>query len=98
VLGLLVSALHPALRRTYMKRLSGLCLLAFALVGCSSHQSAKLQSPDQNPSARLKTSASQSEADKVIAQAKQHYFLGEQELNLGHLDKAKNEFNASLDV
>src|SRR5205809_368910 len=82
-----------------MRRLSGLlCLLAFALSGCGSHQSTKLHSPDQKPAAQGKQTLAKNESEQVIAQARQHYFLGEQELNLGHLDKAKDEFNASLDV
>ena len=34
----------------------------------------------------------------MIAEARQHFFQGERELNLGHLEKAKQEFDASLDV
>jgi membrane-bound lytic murein transglycosylase D len=40
----------------------------------------------------------QSEAEKVIAQARERYFAGERELNLGHLEKAKEEFDSSLDI
>ncbi len=40
----------------------------------------------------------QSQTDQVIAEARQHYFQGERELNLGHLEKAKGEFDASLDL
>ena len=34
----------------------------------------------------------------MIAQAREHFFIGERELNLGHLEKAKDEFDKSLDI
>jgi membrane-bound lytic murein transglycosylase D len=42
--------------------------------------------------------AKSSPIDQVIAEAREHFFIGERELNLGHLDKAKEEFDKSLDV
>lgn len=83
-----------------MKRRSWLLALTmFALWGCGSeHRAANFQESIVAPAASKAPATGKSEADQVIAEARQHYFLGERELNLGHLDKAKDEFNASLDV
>lgn len=83
-----------------MKRYSWLLgLLLIGLGACGSgHRGAQLQEPFVPPAAPPVQSAPSSEADKVIADARQHYFVGERELSLGHLEKAKDEFNASLDV
>ncbi len=75
------------------------CVLCFiGLWGCgSSRKTMIISKPVQSPG----KSVSQPESttvETVIASAKHHYFLGERELNLGHLEKAKAEFDASLDV
>src|SRR5438093_1018604 len=50
-----------------MRRLSGLlCLLAFALGGCGSHQSAKLHSPDQKPAAQNKQTLAKNESEQDL--------------------------------
>src|SRR5215471_2224544 len=66
--------------------------------GCgSAKQNVQIQQPIPPPKPQVNQTSS-TDADRVIAEARQHYFLGEQEVNLGHLEKAKEEFDASLDV
>jgi membrane-bound lytic murein transglycosylase D len=78
--------------------LSLMCALLVGLWGCgSSKNTVHLVKPPQKPAAPV-AKASSTPVDDVIASARQHYFLGERELNLGHLEKAKQEFDASLDV
>ena len=73
-----------------------ICLIG--LWGCgSSKKSAVLRKPVLVSRTNVSTSSSR-DVETVIASARQHYFLGERELNLGHLEKAKLEFDASLDV
>src|SRR5262249_22316396 len=80
-----------------MKRWIGLVLMG--LLGCgSSHHMTAAKAPTPSPAPVVARTAQPSEADQVITQARQHYFVGERELSLGHLEKAKEEFNASLDV
>jgi len=75
-----------------------ICLLVTGLWGCGSSKSAvHFANPAQKPEA-VAAKAPTNPLDEVIAGARQHYFLGERELNLGHLEKAKLEFDASLDV
>lgn len=83
-----------------MKRYSWiLCLFLIGFGACSSgHHGARLQEPFAPPSAPPVQNAAATGVDKVVAEARQHYFVGERELSLGHLEKAKDEFNASLDV
>ncbi len=77
--------------------LSLICLLAVCVLSCgSAHKTVQVQPPVQAPQNVAKAQAS--ESDQTIAQARQAYFLGERELNLGHLDKAKEQFDASLDL
>src|SRR5687767_9493659 len=85
-----------------MKKLNLLGLTCFVclfgLLGCgSSKKSVVVSKPVQN-SGKALTKPKSTAVDAVIASARQHYFLGERELNLGHLEKAKVEFDASLDV
>jgi peptidoglycan lytic transglycosylase D len=85
-----------------MKKLNLLgltCLICLiGLSGCgSSKKSVRVSKPVLKPKAPTVVTRS-STPDQVIASARQHYFLGERELNLGHLEKAKVEFDASLDV
>ena len=84
-----------------MKKLNLLsltCLLCLLGVwGCGSSKKVVVASkPAQKPAPAVAQKAST--VDAVVASARQHYFLGERELNLGHLEKAKTEFDASLDV
>jgi membrane-bound lytic murein transglycosylase D len=73
-----------------------ICLIG--LWGCgSSKKSAVLKKPGQ-ASRTAVSNPNSTGVDAVIAKARQHYFLGERELNLGHLEKAKVEFDTSLDV
>ena len=76
-----------------------ICILAlFGLWSCgSSKKEARIHTPAPPPPVAV-APAGVNEADKVIAEARQHFFTGERELNLGHLEKAKEEFDASLDV
>jgi membrane-bound lytic murein transglycosylase D len=84
-----------------MKRLSILRTMSLiAILGiwaCGSNKKATVFKPAQ-PSHPVATASKSGDVDQVITQARQHYFLGERELNLGHLEKAKEEFDASLDV
>lgn len=84
-----------------MKRITTLslvCLWAlWGLFGCSSgHKTVSTPALTHAPSTVAKAQAS--ESDVVIAQARQAYFVGERELNLGHLEKAKEQFDSSLDI
>jgi peptidoglycan lytic transglycosylase D len=80
-----------------MKRWFGLVLMG--LLGCgSSHHMTAAKAPAPPPAPVVAHTTPPSQADQVITQARQHYFVGERELSLGHLEKAKEEFNASLDV
>ncbi len=85
-----------------MKKLnlySLLCLVVLlGMLGCgSSAKTTAVKSPMQT--APVGSSSEDSvKLDQVIATARQHYFLGERELDLGHLEKAKEEFDASLDL
>ena len=73
-------------------------LILLGMWGCgSSKQEARIHTPEKPP-APVSSPATTSEAEKTIARAREHYFLGERELDLGHLEKAKTEFDASLDV
>jgi peptidoglycan lytic transglycosylase D len=75
-----------------------LCLLMGGLWACGGgHKKTAVATPVKAPATKA-APISQSPADQVIAQARQHFFQGERELNLGHLEKAKEEFDASLDV
>src|SRR3972149_8043916 len=65
--------------------------------GGQAKTTASLEKPVQAPLADPSKIAA-IEIDQVIAQAKEQYFLGERELNLGHLEKAKSAFDASLDI
>jgi peptidoglycan lytic transglycosylase D len=84
-----------------MKKLNLLCLICLlgtGLWGCGSSKNAvRAAAPTQKPTPVAQKSGASS-VDDVIASARQHYFVGERELNLGHLEKAKVEFDASLDV
>jgi membrane-bound lytic murein transglycosylase D len=84
-----------------MKKLNLLgliCLFMIGLWGCGSSKSVvRVTSPASTP-LPVAEKATSNPVDDVIASAKQHYFVGERELNLGHLEKAKVEFDASLDV
>ncbi|MCI0411650.1 LysM peptidoglycan-binding domain-containing protein [bacterium] len=75
------------------------CLICLVgLWGCgSSRKTVVLSKPAQNTGTVVsKPNATPVEA--AITSARHHFFLGERELNLGHLEKAKAEFDASLDV
>src|SRR5262245_37866769 len=75
-----------------------LCLLLGGAWSCGGgHKKTAVATPVKAPAA-APAPVSQTPADQVIAQARQHFFQGERELNLGHLEKAKEEFDASLDV
>ena len=76
-----------------------LCIFALSgLWGCgSSRKEAHIATPAPTPPPAA-TPAEQSDADRVIDEARQHFFTGERELNLGHLEKAKEDFDSSLDV
>jgi membrane-bound lytic murein transglycosylase D len=79
--------------------LSLTCLLCLVwLWGCgSSRKTIVLSKPVQNNGA-VAPKSNTTPIDAAITSARHHYFLGERELNLGHLEKAKAEFDASLDV
>jgi membrane-bound lytic murein transglycosylase D len=67
------------------------------LWGCGSSKKVIVSKPTQvSPPAPKKEAAVT--VENVIARARQHYFVGERELNLGHLEKAKEQFDASLDL
>ncbi|MCI0445949.1 LysM peptidoglycan-binding domain-containing protein [bacterium] len=74
-----------------------LCLLLGGTWACGGHKKTALATPAKAPVAQAAPVA-QSATDQTIAQARQRFFQGERELNLGHLEKAKQEFDASLDV
>jgi membrane-bound lytic murein transglycosylase D len=82
-----------------IKTLSLLCFLGgWVLYGCgSAHHEGSIAKPVLAPQPAPVKSGTP-EVDKVIAKAREHYFLGERELSLGHLEKAKTEFDASLDT
>ena len=63
-----------------------LSVLLIGLGACgSSHHGAQMQEPFAAPVAAPVASPASSEADKVISYVRQHYFVGERELSLGHL-------------
>lgn len=76
-----------------------ICILALSgLWGCgSTKKEARIYTP-ATPPPPVAAPVEPSDADKAIAEARQHFFTGERELNLGHLEKAKDEFDSSLDV
>lgn len=82
-----------------IKRLGLLCLLGgWLILGCgSAHKQAAVTKP-VTPEKPAAAKQGDPEVDRLIAKAKEHYFVGERELNLGHLEKAKVEFDASLDL
>ncbi|HSP07027.1 MAG TPA: hypothetical protein VLR94_07605, partial [Acidobacteriota bacterium] len=84
-----------------MRRLAkgSLCILfLLGFWGCgSAKKEARINTPLPTPPP-VAAPAPPTEADKAIADARQHFFTGERELNLGHLEKAKEEFDASLDL
>lgn len=80
------------------KTLGLLCLLSWGAWGCGSAKTnATFDKPAVAP-APVVAKAPVSEADQTIANARNRFFQGERELNLGHLEKAKAEFDASLDI
>ena len=79
--------------------LSLTCLVClFSLWGCGSSKKTVSVSNTVQNSGKATTKSQTLSVDAVIASARQHYFVGERELNLGHLEKAKTEFDASLDI
>jgi membrane-bound lytic murein transglycosylase D len=73
-------------------------LLSGGIWACGGgHKNTAIVTPAKTP-AKSTAPAKSSPADEVIAQAREHYFIGERELNLGHLEKAKEEFDKSLDI
>jgi membrane-bound lytic murein transglycosylase D len=75
-----------------------LCLLLGGACACGGgHKKTAVATPVKSPAVAT-APVRQSQTDQVIAEARQHFFQGERELNLGHLEKAKEEFDASLDV
>ena len=75
-----------------------ICLLVTGLWGCGSSKNAVRVAAPVHKQGTVVAKTTTSPVDDVIASARQHYFVGERELNLGHLEKAKVEFDASLDV
>jgi len=84
-----------------MKRLNLILMSLFAigfLWGCgSARKTAGVEKPVHPPNENA-AATRVGEAEQAIAGARQKYFLGERELNLGHLEKAKEQFDASLDI
>lgn len=84
-----------------MKRLNLILISLFAIGlswGCgSAKKTAGVEKPIHPPN-EVAAATQVNEAQQVIANARQQFFLGERELNLGHLEKAKEQFDASLDV
>ena len=75
------------------------CLLfLLGVLGCGSSKKVVVASKSVNKPAASPSKPATTTVESVIASARQHYFLGERELNLGHLEKAKTEFDASLDI
>ncbi len=80
------------------RTLALLCLLGWGAWGCGSAKTTASFSQPAKPPAPVVAKAPVSEVDLTITSAKERFFQGERELNLGHLEKAKEEFNASLDI
>src|SRR5262245_3394319 len=81
------------------KSLGLLCLLGLGLWGCGSAKTnTNFDKPATPPAPVVAKTTPVNEVDQTIANAKNHFFQGERELNLGHLEKAKTEFDASLDI
>ena len=79
-------------------KILSLCLLLGGAWACGgAHKKTAVVTPVKAPAAAT-APVRQTQSDQVIAEARQHFFQGERELNLGHLEKAKEEFDASLDV
>jgi membrane-bound lytic murein transglycosylase D len=79
-------------------KILSLCLFLGGAWACGGgHKKTAVVTPVKAPAAAT-APVRQTQADQVIAEARQHFFQGERELNLGHLEKAKQEFDASLDV
>lgn len=80
-------------------RFTLLILISLVTVwGCgSANKNVQIQQPVPPPKPQVAQTSS-TDADRVIEEARQHYFTGEREVSLGHLEKAKEEFDASLDV
>ena len=81
-----------------MKTLGLICILAVVVVGCGSAKMKTTFNKPAEPPAPVVAKTPPNPVDQTIASAKEQFFQGEQELNLGHLEKAKQEFDASLDI
>jgi peptidoglycan lytic transglycosylase D len=76
-----------------------LCLLGWGIWGCGSAKTNTTYiKPKEPPVPAAAKAPIHNEVDQIIANAKNRFFQGERELNLGHLEKAKEEFDASLDI
>jgi len=84
-----------------MKKLNLILISLFAIGlswGCGSAKKTTGVEKTIHPPKGAAATTKVSEVQQVIASARQQFFLGERELNLGHLEKAKEKFDASLDL
>src|SRR5512140_1685164 len=79
--------------------------LALALAGCSARSQAQLSVPSPQP-ARTQQAPEPSPpaapaADPIaalLAESQRHFEVGQEELAIGHLDRARREFDRSIEV
>ncbi len=81
--------------------LAGLTLI---LAGCSARSQARLSVPAP-PSARTQAPAAPQQpaqtadpVDALLAESQRHFEAGQQELAIGHLERARREFDRAIDV
>jgi membrane-bound lytic murein transglycosylase D len=87
----------------------GPCRLALAVFvvavgGCASHAPARLPAaapmpaPAQQPPPPLPAAPEPDPIAALIAESQQHFDRGQQELSIGHLERARMEFDGAIDV
>jgi membrane-bound lytic murein transglycosylase D len=78
--------------------------LALTLAGCSARSQARLPVPSPPPIEADQRAASQppaAESDTIsalLAESDRHFQAGQQELAIGHLERARREFDRAIDV
>jgi membrane-bound lytic murein transglycosylase D len=81
---------------------AGLLLFAVATTGCGGNPKPKVPAPAPAPSPAAQTPTPVpppvDPITKLIETSQQHFLSGERELRLGHLDRARTEFDRAVEV
>jgi membrane-bound lytic murein transglycosylase D len=88
----------------YWRPALALAGLALTLAGCSARSQAQLGAPSP-PAVKAKAPVSNSPAAPaadpiaaLVAESQRHFEAGQEELAIGHLDRARREFDRAIDV